>query len=63
MVERKRGAVVSLASSSGWFPMPLLSMYSATKAYVDFLSQGLALEYANKGVCVMWLFYSDCALQ
>ena len=53
MVQRKRGAVVSIGSSSGWFPMGLLSMYSATKAYVDFLSLGLAMEYASKGMfCV-----------
>ena len=50
MVARKRGAIVNIASSSGWYPMGLLTLYSATKAYVDFFSQGLALEYACKGI-------------
>jgi 17beta-estradiol 17-dehydrogenase / very-long-chain 3-oxoacyl-CoA reductase len=36
MVERKRGAIINVSSFSGTFPMPLLSVYSATKAYLDF---------------------------
>ena len=27
-----------------------MTMYSATKAYVDFLSRGLAYEYNDKGM-------------
>jgi 17beta-estradiol 17-dehydrogenase / very-long-chain 3-oxoacyl-CoA reductase len=35
MVERKKGAIINLASLGGAVCTPLLSVYSATKAYVD----------------------------
>lgn len=35
MVERKKGAIVNIASIGGAMSTPLLSVYSATKAYVD----------------------------
>lgn len=50
MVERKRGAVVNVSSTSGLIPSPLLAQYSATKAYTDFLVQSLGLEYSNTGL-------------
>ena len=50
MLERGRGAVVNVSSSSGLVPTPLLAQYSATKAYTDFLAQSLAAEYAGKGI-------------
>jgi 17beta-estradiol 17-dehydrogenase / very-long-chain 3-oxoacyl-CoA reductase len=52
MKERKRGAIVNISSISGSMPMSLLSVYSATKAYVDFFSQGLATEYAGDNIVV-----------
>eukprot|EP00124_Ichthyophonus_hoferi_P003374 Ihof_evm2s289 gene=Ihof_evmTU2s289 len=45
MVERRTGAIVNISSSSAYLPMGLLSVYSASKAYVDFFSRGLAQEY------------------
>lgn len=42
---RKRGAIVNIASASGYAPTPLLTVYSATKAYMDFFSRALAAEY------------------
>lgn len=40
MVERKKGGIIiNNASSSGRFPTPLLTVYSSTKAYVDFFSR------------------------
>jgi 17beta-estradiol 17-dehydrogenase / very-long-chain 3-oxoacyl-CoA reductase len=52
MVERKRGAIINVSSASGNAPTPLLSIYSATKAYMDFFSQGLAAEYGRSGIFV-----------
>jgi len=52
MVERKRGAIINLSSISGCHPVPLLTVYSATKAYVDFFSRALQQEYAGKGIIV-----------
>lgn len=56
MAERKSGAVVNISSLSAGSTCPLLTVYSATKAYVDFFTRGLAMEYESLGVtfqCVM----------
>jgi len=52
MVERKRGAIINISSASGVMTTPFLSVYSATKAYTDFFSRGLAGEYKSKGIVV-----------
>ncbi len=39
MVERGGGVIVNNASASGRVPTPLLTLYSATKAYMDFFSR------------------------
>jgi len=57
MVDRKSGVVINVSSFSGASTTPYLSVYSATKAYVDFFSRGLALEYsqAADGITVQCL--------
>ncbi|TDH67333.1 hypothetical protein CCR75_006923 [Bremia lactucae] len=50
MAQRKRGVIVNLSSGSGRMVVPLLSVYSATKKYVEQLSLCLAAEYAAKNV-------------
>lgn len=52
MVERRKGVVLNIASSAGTNAVPLLSVYSASKAFVDFLSRGLDAEYKSKGIIV-----------
>lgn len=52
MLERKRGAIVNIASAAGLYTMPLLAQYSAAKAYIEKFSRGLNAEYAAKGVAV-----------
>ncbi|XP_029000468.1 very-long-chain 3-oxoacyl-CoA reductase-B [Betta splendens] len=52
MVERKKGAILNISSASGMYPVPLLTVYSATKAFVDFFSQGLQTEYRSKGIII-----------
>ncbi|XP_048829303.1 very-long-chain 3-oxoacyl-CoA reductase-A isoform X3 [Brienomyrus brachyistius] len=52
MVERSRGVVLNISSASGMYPIPLLTVYSATKAFVDFFSRGLHAEYKNRGIIV-----------
>jgi len=52
MVERKSGAIINVGSFSGVIPAPMLSTYSATKAYVDFFSWCLSTEYKDKGIAV-----------
>lgn len=52
MLERKKGAIINLSSASGAAPMPLLTVYSAAKAYVDFFSRALQQEYGSRGIIV-----------
>lgn len=46
------GAIVNIGSVVGFAPEFGMSIYGATKAFVLFLSQGLALELGAKGVYV-----------
>lgn len=52
MLSRKKGAIVNVGSAHGTMKVgaPLYAVYSATKAYVDFLSKSLNAEYASKGI-------------
>jgi short-subunit dehydrogenase len=43
-----RSAIVSLSSIAGQRPLLYLSPYSATKAFNDFFSRALNLEFNNK---------------
>lgn len=47
-----KGAIINIASVVGLVPEYGMSVYGATKAFVIFLSQGLALELGPKGVFV-----------
>ncbi|XP_057363556.1 very-long-chain 3-oxoacyl-CoA reductase isoform X4 [Manis pentadactyla] len=47
-----KGAILNISSASGMYPVPLMTMYSATKAFVDFFSQCLHEEYRSKGIFV-----------
>ncbi|XP_063305525.1 very-long-chain 3-oxoacyl-CoA reductase-like [Pelobates fuscus] len=61
MVQRNKGLIINLSSEAGNRPYPLLNVYSATKAFVDFFSRGLHTEYQSKGItvqCVMPLYVS-----
>ena len=44
------GLVVNVGSMSGMFETPLLSVYSASKAYVHTLTEALRQEYAELGI-------------
>jgi short-subunit dehydrogenase len=49
MLKRElRSAIINLSSVAGENPIPHISGYSASKAYGDFLSQALELEYSQK---------------
>ncbi|XP_065335671.1 inactive hydroxysteroid dehydrogenase-like protein 1 [Cloeon dipterum] len=55
MKEKKKGAIVNLSSISGLGPTPYLSIYGATKAYVDSFSDALCNECKGTGVTVQTL--------
>ncbi|XP_039723314.1 very-long-chain 3-oxoacyl-CoA reductase [Pteropus medius] len=52
MVERSKGVILNMSSATGMAPVPLLTIYSASKAFVDFFSQCLHEEYKSKGIFV-----------
>ena len=61
MLERKKGAVVMMSSASARPPSPLLSVYAATKGFIENFTKGMAVEYSGKGVhfqCQSPLFVS-----
>jgi uncharacterized protein len=52
MLERDRGVIVNVASTAGFQPVPYMSVYGATKAYVLSFTEALWAETRNTGVRV-----------
>ncbi|GBG26039.1 Very-long-chain 3-oxoacyl-CoA reductase [Hondaea fermentalgiana] len=52
MLAQKKGAILNIGSAAGLHPNPLLALYSATKAFVEYFSYSLNTEYASKGIFV-----------
>lgn len=52
MLRGGRAAVLNVSSVAGFFPLPRMAVYSATKAYVTSFSEALALELRPKGITV-----------
>jgi NADP-dependent 3-hydroxy acid dehydrogenase YdfG len=52
MLERGRGHIVTISSDAGRRAFPGLAVYSASKFFVEALSQGLRLETAGTGLKV-----------
>ena len=52
MVERRRGAVLNIASTAGFQPIPGNASYAASKAFVQSHSEALHAELRSTGVTV-----------
>ncbi|XP_055616640.1 very-long-chain 3-oxoacyl-CoA reductase [Toxorhynchites rutilus septentrionalis] len=52
MVERRKGVIINISSLAAVIPSPMLSVYGATKSFVDKFSDDLGSEYAKHGVIV-----------
>ncbi|KYQ91751.1 steroid dehydrogenase [Tieghemostelium lacteum] len=52
LIKKKSGAIINISSISGVNTVPLLTVYSATKAFIEKFSLGLNLEYGSKGIFV-----------
>ena len=52
MVARKNGKILNTASTAGFIPGPMQSVYFATKAFVISFSQGIAQEVSTNGITV-----------
>ncbi len=55
MLERQAGAVLNVASVTGFQPVAYMGVYAATKAYVLHFSESLWAETRERGVTVMAL--------
>ena len=53
MVSARRGGVINLASSAAFQPLAGANVYAASKAFVLFFSEALALELEKSGVHVL----------
>jgi len=52
MLARKRGAMIIVSSVAGFFPIPYITEYAATKAFLIAFSEGLARETHKQGVTI-----------
>ncbi|XP_054715798.1 very-long-chain 3-oxoacyl-CoA reductase-like [Uloborus diversus] len=52
MLSRRSGVIINISSLMAVYPMPLLNVYAACKAYVDYLSRATQFEYKNKGLII-----------
>ena len=55
MLSREDGAVINLASTAAFQPLPYMAVYGATKAFVVSFSAALAQEYRQRGIRVVAL--------
>ena len=55
MLERQQGAIINVASTAGFQPVPFMATYAATKAFVLSFSEALWEENRNRGVQIMAL--------
>lgn len=52
MLERRRGRILNVASTSSFQPVPSMALYAASKAFVLSLSESLSEELKDSGVTV-----------
>ncbi|CAG2180603.1 unnamed protein product, partial [Oppiella nova] len=52
MVFNGQGVIINVSSVAAITLMPLMSQYSATKAYMDYFSRALATKYNDRGIIV-----------
>ncbi|MGB0909951.1 MAG: SDR family NAD(P)-dependent oxidoreductase [Nitrospirales bacterium] len=52
MIERQTGAIINVASVAGFFPIPYIAEYAATKAFLISFSEAVAEEVRESGITV-----------
>ncbi|XP_058802267.1 hydroxysteroid dehydrogenase-like protein 1 [Phymastichus coffea] len=55
MKRNGKGAIVNVSSATDLVPSPLLSVYSASKIYIRYLSEAVRAEYSKYGITVQCL--------
>ena len=52
MLERQQGSIITVASVAGFFPIPYMTEYAATKSFLIAFSEGLGQEIKDRGVTI-----------
>lgn len=52
MVDRKSGVVINISSAAAIIPSPMLTVYAATKSYVNKFTEELRNEYESHGLVI-----------
>ncbi|MDT3778403.1 SDR family oxidoreductase [Nitrospira sp. MA-1] len=52
MMNRRQGAIINVASVAGFFPIPYMAEYAATKAFIISFSEAVAMEARERGVTI-----------
>ena len=52
MIEQQSGAIINVSSVAGFFPIPFMAEYAATKAFLISFSEALAEEVRGSGVTI-----------
>ncbi|XP_075045007.1 inactive hydroxysteroid dehydrogenase-like protein 1 isoform X2 [Mixophyes fleayi] len=55
MVQRRRGAIINVASVVGRRPTPAMTVYAASKSFLDHFTRALQYEYSSKGIFIQSL--------
>ncbi|XP_063802260.1 inactive hydroxysteroid dehydrogenase-like protein 1 [Pseudophryne corroboree] len=55
MVQRKRGAIINVVSATCCKPMPLATVYTASKSFLDRFTRALQYEYSTEGIFIQSL--------
>jgi short-subunit dehydrogenase len=55
MIERRRGTIINVASTAAFQPVPYMSTYAATKAFVLNFTEAIAAELNDTGVRILAL--------
>ncbi|KAG8239187.1 hypothetical protein J437_LFUL018379 [Ladona fulva] len=55
MIKEKKGAVVNISSVAGMHPLPMIAVYSATKAYLYYFSEALRRECRSSKITIQTL--------
>ncbi|XP_066439033.1 inactive hydroxysteroid dehydrogenase-like protein 1 [Eleutherodactylus coqui] len=55
MLQRKRGAIINVASSAGCTITPMMTVYAASKAFLEMFTRSLQYEYASQGIFIQSL--------
>jgi uncharacterized protein len=52
MMNRRQGAIINVASVAGFFPIPYMAEYAATKAFIISFSEAVAMEAKEQEVTI-----------